>query len=185
MQNVSSEFSTSWWTERVALYGSTTVSETYNRWQFNIGLANRAQEETHLGRRHNGERAHHTVGIFFTDLRDQEGAHTGASATTERVGDLESLKAVASLCLLSDDIEYGVDEFSALSVVYRPVNCTDIYSDAEDGEETYVLWPSCYLRPLDRRQSCLDGTSCRAVRNEQSPSCRARGRRALHEGRTC
>ena len=28
MQNVSSEFSTSWWTERVALYGSTTVSET-------------------------------------------------------------------------------------------------------------------------------------------------------------
>ena len=29
MQKVSSEFSTSWWTERVALYGSTTVSETF------------------------------------------------------------------------------------------------------------------------------------------------------------
>ena len=31
MQNVSSVFSTSWWTERVALYGSTTVSDTYKR----------------------------------------------------------------------------------------------------------------------------------------------------------
>ena len=28
MQNVSSVFSTSWWTDRVALYGSTTVSDT-------------------------------------------------------------------------------------------------------------------------------------------------------------
>ena len=29
IQNVSSVFSTSWWTERVALYGSTTVSDTW------------------------------------------------------------------------------------------------------------------------------------------------------------
>merc|ERR1712168_725119 len=29
MQYVSSVFSTSWWTERVALYGSTTVSDTF------------------------------------------------------------------------------------------------------------------------------------------------------------
>merc|ERR1719427_2434299 len=28
MQNVSSVFSTSWWTDKVALYGSTTVSDT-------------------------------------------------------------------------------------------------------------------------------------------------------------
>ena len=28
MQKLSSVFSTSWWTERVALYGSTTVSDT-------------------------------------------------------------------------------------------------------------------------------------------------------------
>ena len=31
MQNVSSVFSTSWWTDRVALYGSTTVSDTFWR----------------------------------------------------------------------------------------------------------------------------------------------------------
>ena len=30
MQNVSSVFSTSWWTDSVALYGSTTVSDTYD-----------------------------------------------------------------------------------------------------------------------------------------------------------
>ena len=30
MQNVSSVFSTNWWTDNVALYGSTTVSETCN-----------------------------------------------------------------------------------------------------------------------------------------------------------
>lgn len=29
IQKVSSEFSTNWWTERVALYGSTTVSDTW------------------------------------------------------------------------------------------------------------------------------------------------------------
>ena len=31
IQNVSSVFSTSWWTDKVALYGSTTVSETWNK----------------------------------------------------------------------------------------------------------------------------------------------------------
>ena len=31
MQNVSSVFSTSWWTDSVALYGSTTVSDTCNK----------------------------------------------------------------------------------------------------------------------------------------------------------
>jgi len=33
MQYVSSVFSTSWWTDNVALYGSTTVSETYTSYK--------------------------------------------------------------------------------------------------------------------------------------------------------
>jgi hypothetical protein len=103
-------------------------------------LANRTKEETHLGRGHNGERAHHTVGVLLTDLRDQECAHTRASATTERVGNLESLKAVTSFCLLSDDIEYGVDELSTLSIVYETVGCIDICSRCRNGWED--------LRPL-------------------------------------
>jgi len=36
MQKVSSVFSTSWWMDSVALYGSTTVSET---WTHKMGVA--------------------------------------------------------------------------------------------------------------------------------------------------
>lgn len=133
MQNVSSEFSTSWWTERVALYGSTTVSETYIRLRLSVPLMNRIQEGTHFGRRDDGERAHHAVGVLLTNLGDQEGAHTGSSATTERVSDLESLEAVASFCLLSDNIEYGVNKFSTLSIVYEPMDCIDVYSRRRRG----------------------------------------------------
>jgi hypothetical protein len=43
-----------------------------------------------FGRRHDRVRAHHPVGVLLADLRDQEGTHSGASATTERVGDLEA-----------------------------------------------------------------------------------------------
>ena len=103
-------------------------------------LANRKQEGTHLGRGHNGERAHHTVGVFLADLRNQEGTHTRASATTERVGDLESLKAVASFRLLSDDIEHGVNELSTLSIVYKTTDCIDICPRCSRGRED--------LRPL-------------------------------------
>ena len=39
----------------------------------------------HLGGGENGESAHNTVGILLTDLRDQKGTHTRASATTKRV----------------------------------------------------------------------------------------------------
>merc|ERR1719389_135004 len=40
------------------------------------------------------------VGVLLTDLRDEEGAHTGTGATAHRVGQLEALKAVARLGLL-------------------------------------------------------------------------------------
>merc|ERR1711939_740758 len=71
----------------------------------------------HLGGWHDREGAHHTVGVFLTDLGDEEGSHAGASATTERVGDLESLEAVAALGFLADNIEDGVDELSTFGVV--------------------------------------------------------------------
>merc|ERR1711885_41901 len=50
----------------------------------------------HLGGGHDGEGAHHSVGVLFTDLGDEEGSHTGSGTTTERVGDLESLEAIAA-----------------------------------------------------------------------------------------
>jgi hypothetical protein len=46
-----------------------------------------------LGTRDDGVRAHHSVRVLFPDLGDQEGAHTSAGTTTQRVGDLETCKS--------------------------------------------------------------------------------------------
>lgn len=70
-----------------------------------------------LGRGHDGERRHHAVGELFTDLGDQEGTHTGTSTTSERVGDLEALQAVAGLSLAADNVDDLIDELSTLGVV--------------------------------------------------------------------
>merc|ERR1712061_813023 len=63
-----------------------------------------------LGGRHDREGAHLSVGVLLTNLGDEEGAHAGAGTTTEGVGDLEALEAIATLSLLTDDVEDGVDE---------------------------------------------------------------------------
>ena len=71
----------------------------------------------HLWGWHNGVGNHLSVWVLFSDLGDKEGSHTGSSTTTERVGDLESLEAIATFSFLSDNIEDRVDEFGSLSVV--------------------------------------------------------------------
>merc|ERR1719326_124712 len=71
----------------------------------------------HLGGWHDGESGHDSVWVFFSDLGDEEGSHTRSSTTTEGVGDLESLEAIATFGFLSDDIEDGVNELSSLGVV--------------------------------------------------------------------
>ena len=58
-----------------------------------------------LGGWHNGEGGHDSVWVLLSDLGDEEGSHAGAGTTTEGVGDLESLEAIAALSFLSDDIE--------------------------------------------------------------------------------
>merc|ERR1719199_1841038 len=66
---------------------------------------------------HDGESDHHSVWVFFSDLGDEEGSHTRSSTTTERVGNLETLEAIATFSFFSDDIEDGVNELSTFSVV--------------------------------------------------------------------
>jgi len=70
-----------------------------------------------LGGRHDGEGDHLSIGVLFSDLGDEEGSHTGSSTTTEGVGNLETLKAIATFSFFSDDIEDGVDKFGTLGVV--------------------------------------------------------------------
>merc|ERR1711959_351158 len=61
-----------------------------------------------LWRWEDGEGFHDSVWVLFSDLGDQESSHTGTSTTTQRVGDLEALQAVATFSLLSDNVEDGV-----------------------------------------------------------------------------
>ena len=70
-----------------------------------------------LGGRHDGEGDHLSIGVLLSDLGDEEGSHTGSGTTTERVGDLETLEAIATFGFLTDDIKDGVDELSTLGVV--------------------------------------------------------------------
>merc|ERR1711865_152194 len=67
--------------------------------------------------RHDGESGHDSIWVLFSDLGDEEGSHTGSGTTTEGVGDLETLEAIATLGFLSNDIEDGVDELSTFGVM--------------------------------------------------------------------
>jgi hypothetical protein len=70
-----------------------------------------------LGGGEDGEGFHDSVGVFFSDLGDKEGTHTRTGTTSQRVGDLEALEAVATFSFFSDDVEDRVNEFSTFSVV--------------------------------------------------------------------
>lgn len=70
-----------------------------------------------LGGWNDGESGHHPVGKLLTYLRDQKGTHTGTSTTTKGVGDLETLEAITSFSLTTNDIKDLVDELSTLSVM--------------------------------------------------------------------
>lgn len=71
----------------------------------------------HLWRWNNREGVHDTVWVFFTDLGDQKCTEAGAGTTTEGVGELEALEAVAAFGFLSDDVQDGVDELGTFGVV--------------------------------------------------------------------
>jgi hypothetical protein len=70
-----------------------------------------------LWRWDNGEGSHHAVWEFLTDLGDEQGAHTSTSTTTERMGDLETLKAVTALSLAAYNIKNLVDKFGTFGVM--------------------------------------------------------------------
>merc|ERR1711970_380356 len=71
----------------------------------------------HFGGWHHREGEHHTVWVLLANLRDEEGSHTGTCATTEGVAQLEALKAVARLGLLTHDVEDRVDKLGTFGVV--------------------------------------------------------------------
>jgi len=58
-----------------------------------------------LGGGNDGEGVHDSVGVLLSDFADEEGAHTGTGTATERVGELESLEAIARFGLLSHNVQ--------------------------------------------------------------------------------
>merc|ERR1712227_878358 len=98
----------------------------------------------YLWRWHNRESGHDSVWVLFSDLGDEEGSHTGTGTTTEGVGDLETLEAIATFSFLSDDIKDGVDELSTLSVVTLGpvVTGTSLSEDEVVWSEELTEWSS-------------------------------------------
>jgi len=90
------------------------------------------------------ECAHYSVWVFFSDLWDQKSSHTWSSTTTEWMGDLESLKAVATFSFLSNYIKNWIDEFSTFCVVtFGPVvTSTWLTEDEVVWSEELTEWSS-------------------------------------------
>ena len=97
-----------------------------------------------LGGWENGESFHNSIGVFFSDLGDKESSHTRTSTTTERVGDLETLEAIATFSFFSNNIEYWVNKFSTFSVMtFGPVVTSSSLSENEViGSEELTEWSS-------------------------------------------
>ena len=72
------------------------------------GRGRRVEPSGYLGGRHDGEGVHDSVGVLLADLGDEQGAHAGAGAAAQGVGQLEALQAVAALGLLADNVQHGV-----------------------------------------------------------------------------
>jgi hypothetical protein len=90
-----------------------------------------------LGRWHDRESGHHTIRKLLANLGDEKRSHTSTSTTTQRVGNLESLKAVTTLGFAADDVKNRVDKLSTLSVMtLRPVvTSTRLTKDEVVGTE--------------------------------------------------
>jgi len=98
----------------------------------------------HLWGWHDGESGHDSVWVLFSDLGDEEGSHTGSGTTTEGVGDLETLEAIASFGFLSNDIKDGVDELGTFGVMTLGpvVTGTGLSEDEVIGSEELTEWSS-------------------------------------------
>jgi len=80
----------------------------------------------------NRESFHNSIGVFFSDFRNEESSHSRSSSSSEGVGDLESLEAITSFGFFSADIEDGVNEFSSFSVMsFGPVVTSSSLSENE------------------------------------------------------
>ena len=67
--------------------------------------------------RHHWEGVHDSVWVFLTDFTDQQGTHSRTSSSSQRVAQLEPLKTVTALWLLTYNIKDRVYKFCSFCVV--------------------------------------------------------------------
>lgn len=70
-----------------------------------------------LWRRDNREGGHHTIWELLANLGDQQGSHTSTSTASERVGDLETLQAVAAFGFTTNNVKDLINKLCSLSVM--------------------------------------------------------------------
>jgi hypothetical protein len=92
----------------------------------------------------NGERSHHSVGEFFTDLRDEKSTHASTSSTTKRVSNLETLEAVTAFSFTTNDIKDLVNKLSTLGIMTLGpvVSSTGLTKDKVVWSEKLTEWTS-------------------------------------------
>ena len=59
-----------------------------------LKMTKKSEMFSYLGGGDDGESVHDAVGVFLTDLGDQESSHSGSGSTSKRVGQLESLRQI-------------------------------------------------------------------------------------------
>ena len=81
------------------------------------GIVRLDDRVAYFWRRHNAKRVHNTIGIFFSNFRDQQSAHATASAAAQRMRQLKALQAIARFSFLAYDVKHRVNKLGALCVV--------------------------------------------------------------------
>lgn len=94
--------------------------------------------------RYDGVCIHDSIGIFFANFRDEQRSHTGSGTTAQRVGQLETLQAVAAFGLFPDYVEDRVYQFGTFGVMtFCPIVTSSRLSKHE------IIW-SKYLAKWSR-----------------------------------
>jgi hypothetical protein len=70
-----------------------------------------------LWRWNNRKSGHHAVREFFANFGNEKSSHTSSSTTSKRVGDLETLEAITSFCLTTNNVKNLVNQLGTLSVM--------------------------------------------------------------------
>ncbi|KAI1427265.1 hypothetical protein F5Y12DRAFT_712320 [Xylaria sp. FL1777] len=110
MQKVTSAFSTSWWINSVALYSSTTISETNHSDNSPFYLDEYLENNKALVTFGDGIMEY--IAMILSEYSSRM-----FEKTSKRVRDLKPLQIVTTLCLPHHDMEHLINELGAFGIM--------------------------------------------------------------------